>query len=161
MSRVRRRRVFLHKTDVALFSLFRAFPRCHHCFRFHLVEEASRPHIIFFLLLCLVVKPLLSPLRFLRCFIKPSFLRHHGGHRGTRLQSAAPECLALRSSKQRVRNLQERHAAHRRSGKKPEESLVEQMKPLLPPNLSKVCASCAFGHSNLQLFVFFLHIVPD
>lgn len=31
------------------FFSFCAFPRCHHCFRFHLVEEASRPHIIFFL----------------------------------------------------------------------------------------------------------------
>lgn len=38
----------LQKADVALFFLFCAFPRCHHCFRFHLVEEASRPRIIFF-----------------------------------------------------------------------------------------------------------------
>lgn len=42
----------MQKADVALgfFFSFCAFPRCHHCFRFHLVEEASRPHIIFFLL---------------------------------------------------------------------------------------------------------------
>lgn len=38
----------VQKADVALFlELCAAFPRCHHCFRFHLGEEASRLHIVF------------------------------------------------------------------------------------------------------------------
>lgn len=37
----------------------------------------------------------------------------HGGHRGSRRDSAAPDGFPLGSSEQRVRHLQERHAAHR------------------------------------------------
>lgn len=42
----------------------------------------------------------------------------HGGHRGSRLDSAAPDSPALDSSDQRVRHLQKRHAAYCWSGKK-------------------------------------------
>lgn len=56
----------------------------------------------------------------------------HGGHRGSRLDSAAPDCPALCSSEQRVRHIKERHAAYCWSGKKwPEGSPLEQMRPLL------------------------------
>lgn len=41
----------------------------------------------------------------------------HGGHRGSRLDAAEPECPAGGHAEQGVRHLQERHAAHRWSGK--------------------------------------------
>jgi len=57
---------------------------------------------------------------------------NHGGHRGSQLESAAPECSTLCSPEQRVRLLKERNAAYCWSGKKlPEGSLRKQMELLL------------------------------
>lgn len=129
----------LEKADAALFFGARAaFPRCH-CFRFHL-GEASRPHISSFFFffggfVCFAVNPLRCVCVVFGLFevwgeLKP-FL-DHGGHRGSRLDSAAPDCPALCSSEQRVRHIKERHAAYCWSGKKwPEGSPLEQMRPLL------------------------------
>lgn len=90
------------------------FPRCH-CFRFH-PREASRPHISFFLLsIQFATLGVVWPVWSLR---RVQILFQNGGHRGSRLGSAAPGCPALGSSEQRVRLLEERNAAYCWSGEK-------------------------------------------
>lgn len=102
-------------------------------------RSLTPPHIFFFFFFFegLFVSPWI---RYVVCVVFGLFevwgelkpFLDHGGHRGSRLDSAAPDCPALCSSEQRVRHIKERHAAYCWSGKKwPEGSPLEQMRPLL------------------------------
>lgn len=86
------------------------------------VSTSEKPHAPTFF--CFAVNPLhsvkfwsLSSLKrsFLSSFffLPPSLLLDHGGHRGSQLDRAAPHRSAVGSPEQRVRHLQERHAAYR------------------------------------------------
>lgn len=125
----------LEKADVRSFGARAVFPRCH-CFRFHLRED-SRLHtspffFCFVFLLWVRYTGLRTCLKFwgeFRSFFFFLFFSNHGGHRGSRLEPAAPVGPALYSSDQRVRHLTERLAAYCWSGKKwPEESPLRRTK---------------------------------
>lgn len=142
-----RRISHLEKADVALFFFF----WCSRCvsalslFPFP-PPRSLTPPLFCFVLFCRASATLRGVWTFWSLRKVATFF-DHGGHRGSRLESAAPVSFTLSSSEQRVRHLKERHAAYCWSGKKwPEESLLRQMKLLtvqmFRPMLTKVEARC-------------------